>query len=111
MHRVSFTMSDEGLHEIEGVVFVEDNLLVLRVEKKLLGLFDSDSKTIELEPGVLEEIRIERGLFKDKLLLKPWQSDLFDLVPGKHGSHIILKVPRKQRAELEALVGSYDTLF
>jgi hypothetical protein len=104
-------LADEGLHEIHGVVFIEDEVLVLRVEKKLLGLFDSDSKTIEVEPGALEEIRVQRGLFKDKLLLKPWRSELFDLIPGTHGSHIILKVPRKERAELEALVDAFDTLF
>lgn len=111
MHRVSFKLADEGLHEIRGVAFIEDDVLVLRVKKKLFGLFDSESKTIEVEPGVLEEIRVQRGLFRDKLLLKPWRSELFDLVPGNHGSHIVLKVPRRERTELEAMVDAYDTLF
>jgi len=56
-------------------------------------------------------LRIKRGWFWDKLVIKPWHAELLDMIPGEHRTQIELKVQRKQRKELEGLVEEYDTPF
>ena len=111
MNRISFTLPDVGLDEIKGMAYVDEGYLILSIQKEFLGMFERDDDTFKIEPGALEECRIERGWFRDKLILKPWDAELLDIVPGRHVTQLTLKVSRKQRHELEALVQSYETLF
>ena len=111
MNRISFTLPDVGLKEFKGLAYVEDGDLVLKISTSYIGLIKAGEEVIKVEPGALEELRIKRGWFRDKLILKPWHAELLDMIPGEHRAQIELKVQRKQRKELEGLVQEYDPLF
>lgn len=104
MNRLAFTLPDVGLREIKGFVYVDDGYLVLEVQNALLGVLDVEKERIKVEPNALEDLHIKRGLIKDRLVLKPKRVDLLDLVPGDHRVAVELRIWRKHRDDLEALV-------
>lgn len=110
MNRVAFTLPDVGLREVRGLVYIEEGYLVLQIKNALLGVLDAEKDTFKIEPGALEEVRIKRGFFKDRLVLTPKKADLLDAVPGEHRSAVELRVWRKYRQDLERLVEEFDEL-
>jgi hypothetical protein len=111
MHRIAFTLPEDGLHEVGGVVYLEDGFLVIRVEKKLLGLGDGDPHVIKVEPSAIAAITTQRRfLRKDLLVIRPKKPSLLDLVPGKHESTLKLRTKRSARVEVEALLAALYAL-
>lgn len=110
MTRISFRLPDVGLTEIRGMAFIENGMIVLNIEKALMGLFDTDKQTIKIERDALIDLRVKRGLFRDRLVLEPKKSDLLDIVPGNHRTAIELRVSRKQRRDAERLVDEFEEL-
>lgn len=106
MTRIPFSLPDVGLREIRGAVYLTDAFLVIELEDALLGEWDQDLKTIEIEPGALVEIRLDRHFFKDKLVLRPATRDLLEAVPGKHTREVALEIWRKHRSTVVDLVES-----
>jgi hypothetical protein len=104
MKRIPFTLPDIGLREIRGEIYLTDSFLVLEIEDALLGEWDQDLKTIEIEPSALLEIRLERRLFKDRLALRPVARDLLEAVPGKHAREVVLEIWMKHRSAVVDLV-------
>jgi hypothetical protein len=111
MNRIPFTLPDVGLREIRGLVYLEDGFLVLRIKNAVLGLADEKRDMIKIEPKALRDVRIERGLFRDRLVIRPRRADLLDAVPGEHPSAVTLRVGRKHRAALMRLVDEFETLL
>lgn len=110
MIRIPFTLPDVGLREIRGLVYLDEGFLVLRMQNALLGVLDTEQDTFKIEPRALAEIRIRRGLLRDRLVIAPKRMELLDLVPGEHLSSVELRVWRKYRPELQRLVAACEQL-
>ncbi|TDI71135.1 MAG: hypothetical protein E2O85_02505 [Bacteroidetes bacterium] len=95
-----------GFSEAKGVLRMEDEFLVFQVQTVTLGMFKEDPETIKIEIGALIDVRHERGLFRDKLYIRPKKLQLLDAMPGKHLLELRLKIRRKHRASALILVDS-----
>ena len=87
-----------GFSEVKGVVRLEDEFLVFQIQTVTLGMFKGDPETIKIEVGAIYDIRHERGLFRDKLYIRPKKLQLLEAMPGKHGVEVQLKIRRKYRS-------------
>ena len=97
MDRIPFSLPEVGLREIKGFAYLDDEFLVIEVESALLGLADRERTTVKVAPSALESVRFTRGLFRDRLRLKPEKVDLLRTIPGDHATEIALRIPRKYR--------------
>lgn len=104
MTRIPFTLPDVGLREIEGMVWVDDEFLVIQLTNKLLGLVDEETDVIKIEPTAIQDIRIQRRAFKDRLVITPKKHELLDIVPGKHANDVQLRIWKRHRQNLDRLV-------
>jgi len=110
MNRIEFTLPEVGLREVEGFVWIEDGYLVLEVTDKLLGLVDSDTNLIKIEPNALTDLHIKYRPFKDSLVLSPKKIDLLEAVPGKHASSVQLKIWKTKRKQVMELVAEFKAI-
>lgn len=110
MNRVPFTLPDVGLREVRGMVYVEDGFLILRIQNALMGLLDTETDVVKIEPSALETLYVRHGLFRDRLVLQPKRKELLDVVPGEHANTIALRVKRKNRLALLRLMAEYEHL-
>lgn len=97
MDRVPFSLPEVGLREVKGFVYLDDEFLVIEVESAVLGLADRERTTVKVAPSALESVRFTRGLFRDRLRIKPEKVDLLKTIPGDHATEIALRIPRKYR--------------
>lgn len=104
MPGIPFHLPDEGLREISGKIFLDDEYLILEVQDALMGEFDKEHQVIKVDPAALDEIHLERGVVRDRLFIRPRKNDLLEAMPGKHGVELPLKIWRKHRRRLEDLV-------
>jgi hypothetical protein len=104
MTRIPFTLPDVGLREIRGSVYLTESFLILELEDALLGEWDKDVKTIEIEPAALVEIWLDRRLFRDRLVLRPTSRTLLDAVPGNHVREMSMQVWRWHRGDVSRLI-------
>ena len=106
MSSIPFSLPDinAGFTEIKGLVHLDDEFIVLEVETALLGEFNKDQQVIKVELAALKDIRLDRGLFRDRLCLRPKKPDLLEAVPGKHLGEVQLKIWSIHRSRAEALV-------
>lgn len=111
MNRVAFTLPDVGLREIRGMAYVDEGFLVLRIEDKLLGLIDPEKHVVKIEPGALRDVRVKKGLFRDRLVIEPKGMELLDLIPGEHPVAVELRVKRKFRPYLMGLFEEIEALL
>lgn len=107
MNRIKFTLPNVGLlelREVEGMVWLEDDLLVIEVSHKLIGLIDEEVETVKIEPSALQDIYLKTGFFKDRLILVPKKRELLEVVPGKHVNDVRLRIWRSQRRMIRELI-------
>ena len=94
-----------GLTELKGVLYLDDQFLVLEIDTLLLGEFSQDEQIIKIEPSALLDVRLNRGLIQDRLCLRPKKRTLLEAVPGRHrGGEVQLRVWRTRRTQAERLV-------
>ncbi|MBT8402081.1 MAG: hypothetical protein KJO98_16515 [Rhodothermia bacterium] len=104
MRPIPFNLPDVGFREINGKVYVEDGFLVIRLSDALFGEFDKEKREIRIEPAALAQVRIDRGLLKDRLVLRPEDDRLLEAIPGDHDLEVALRIWRNRRDEVRALV-------
>ena len=106
MISIPFEIDDwnAGITEAEGIVRIEDDFLVFQVQIVTLGLFKQDPEIVKIELTALNEIRLERRLIKDRIYIQPKKLELLEVMPGKHGIELMLKVKRKHRTKALLLV-------
>lgn len=104
IERIPFSISDDGLDEIEGYVYLDDDLLVIDVKSAFLGLGQGDRQVIKVAPTALHDVRLDMGVVRDKLRIIPKRLELLETVPGKHPREVVLRIYRKHRQLLEDLV-------
>ena len=109
MNRIPFQLPDVGLREIRGSVYLGERFLVIELEDSLLGEWDKDVRTIDIEPGALSEIRIEKRFFKDRLVLRPTTRTLLDAIPGDHAREVALEIWRNYRRDVVRLVAEFES--
>ena len=96
--------TDAGLTEIKGLLYLDDEFLVLEIETALLGEFRREQQVVKVEPAALEEVHLEHGVFRDRLRIRPRKRELLRVVPGKHLGELQLKIWKKYREPAERLV-------
>ena len=102
--RIPFKLPDDGLHEVEGFVYLADGLLVLDMKRAFLGLGEGDRTVVKVAPSALIDVSLARGLMRDKLQIYPRRLELLEAVPGKHAREVVLRIHRKHRPWAEDLV-------
>ena len=104
IERIPFTISDDGLDEIAGYVYLDDDFLVIDAKSAFLGLGKGDRQVVKVAPTALFDIDLDRGVIRDKLRIAPKRLELLEAVPGDHAREVVLYVYRKHRPLLEDLV-------
>lgn len=108
MNSIPFKLPDVGLYEIEGYLYFEEDFLVFDVEKSLFGEFEADEQTIKVEPSAIEEMEFKKGVFKDKLCIRPKKHDLLKAMPGSFKEELKLSLSRKQRDKVYQLIDEFN---
>ncbi len=107
MNRIPFTLPDDGLRELKGLVYIDEGFLIVKVESSLFGFLNKQQETVKIEAGALEDLLIKRGPFKDRLVIKPLGVELLDAIPGNHVDEVILRVSKWRHAKLKDLVQKF----
>ena len=97
-----------GFSEAAGVLYVEDEELVIEVETKLLSLFRRPPQVHRLDLVDLDRIRYKKGLRNDRLTLRTRPMEVLAGVPGVSEGELCLLVGRKDRAALDRLLDRLD---
>ena len=108
---VPFRMADDhGIREASGVLRLEGDFLVLRLQVATLELFKEDPKTIKLALHVLGEVEyVPRRLFrKARLVIRPSDLRVLDAVPFNKNGALTLLFKREHERVAAALA---DVLF
>ena len=106
MSSIPFQLPDihGGFTEIKGLLYLDEEFLVLEIETALIGEFNKKQQVIKVEPAALADIRLERGVIKDRLCIRPKRRELLEVTPGKYLGELQLKLWRKYRERAEQLV-------
>jgi hypothetical protein len=104
MSKIPFQLPDIGLREIHGAISLDEEFLVLEVEESLAGEFDKEQFMVKIEPAALAAIRLERGIVRDRICIRPKTRDLLAVVPGEYAHELQLKVWVTRRADAGWLV-------
>lgn len=105
MNTIPFWLPEvEVLTEVKGLVYLDEEFLVLEITTALLGEFNDERTTIKIEPEALDAVHHERGLFVDRLSLRPKKRTLLRAVPGTHRDALRLKIWRRHRADVATLL-------
>lgn len=110
MLRIPFSLPDVGLDEVNGMVWVNEGFLVVSVRSSLMGLTDTDKELIQIEPAAVADLSLKKGLFRDKLVITPKSTQLLDMIPGKHPASLDLRIWKKYRTSVEALIDAFYEL-
>lgn len=95
---------DDGFSEATGLLFLEEEFLVFDLVVKKFGLFEQPRETVKAEFAVIDHIRLERGIFKDKICIVPKRLELLRAIPGKHKAELRLKVSKAYRDDVLDLI-------
>lgn len=76
---------------------------MLSIQDALLGFLDVSRSQLRIEPEALEAVTLQHGWIRDRLLLRPWGSELLDLIPGNHPGEVSLRAWRSHRSTLELI--------
>ena len=110
MSTIPFSLPDInlGLTEINGKIYLDEEFVVIDVETSLLGEFSQDQQIVKIEPNAIDEIRLDRGMIKDKLCIRPKKRELLKVMPGTHTAELAMSIWRKYRDRAEQLVADVE---
>jgi len=103
---VPFEISEvhAGFSEVKGVLRTDDEFLVFDFRTITMGVYKRPAETIKIEFAALSDIRHEKRIFRDRLLVRPRTRQLLEAMPGKHLGEIKLKIWRRYRPSLGSLI-------
>ena len=104
MDRIPFTLPEDGLREITGYVYFDGEFVVVDARSKMVGLFDEQRQGAKVALSAIAEIRFKRGLFRDRIVIRPYGFELLEVIPGDHERELALRTKRKHRARAEDFV-------
>ena len=97
--------SGMGLEEHEGLLYLEEEFIVLDIKSGMSGDRKEDQHTIKIEPKAIKDIQVNPGAINDHVLIWPKKDTLLEAMPGNHeAGRVKLKVKRKYRERLEELL-------
>jgi hypothetical protein len=104
MGLVSFQLPDIGLRELHGTLSLDAEFLVFEVEDALVGEFDAERYVVKIEPKALADIRLEEGIIRDQICVRPKKRDLLAVMPGWYAEELPLTIWSIYRAPARQLV-------
>ena len=109
-HSVPFRVREVhgGLSEAGGVLYVEDDELVIEMQMKFLSLFQRGAKAYRFDLVDLDAVRYKKGLANDRLTLRTRPLDTLDGIPGAGDGELCLLVKRRHRQDLGAILDRLD---
>lgn len=102
--RIPFEISVDDINEAAGFLYLEDDYLVFEYHILKWGVIRGEHAIVKTERGVIDELRVRRGLFKDRLVIATHSLKLLQEIPGRHASEIELRVKKRYRREVEAFL-------
>lgn len=103
--RIDFQIPEVNeVHEGKGHLHLEGGFLVFRFTILNWGVAEREWETVKVERGLIDYVRTEPGILKDKLLIATQSQRLLDLVPGDHRREIKLRTRKRDRADVVAFV-------
>ncbi|HEX7069214.1 MAG TPA: hypothetical protein VF190_00340 [Rhodothermales bacterium] len=103
--RIPFHIPEvNSLHEGKGFVWLEDEFLVFRFTVLDFGVTERGWETVKVERPLIDGIRTQRGLLKDKLLIATRNQRLLEAIPGDHNGEISLRTKKQEREQVQAFV-------
>lgn len=95
-----------GLTENSGRLYLDDEFLVFEVSSGFSGMTNKKQHKVKIEPRALADIRLDHGLFKDRLVIRPKSRELFRAMPGmyKDKDTLTMTLWKKYRPDAERLV-------
>lgn len=109
-HSVPFRVREVhgGLSEAAGVLYVEDDELVIELEMKLFSLFRRAPNVYRFDLVDLDEVRYKKGLRHDRLTLRTRPLEVLAAVPGVSKGELCLLIKRACRDDLDHLLDRLD---
>ncbi len=108
MNNIPFKLPDVGFNEVSGYIYFDDEFLVFDVSTSLFGEFSEKEQTIKVEPAAIEDIVVKKGMFKDKVCVRPKKVELLKAMPGNFDDEIKLSVAHKHRIKVEKLIDEFN---
>ncbi len=103
--RIPFEIpSFDEVDEAAGFLYLEEEYLVFEYHILQWGLIKSEPSIVKAERGVIDDVRVQRGWFKDRLLIATHNIELLKAIPGPHASEIELRTKKKYRPQVEVFV-------
>src|SRR5690606_26832025 len=97
-----------GFSEAAGLIYVDDEELVIEIEMKWLSLFRRPPQVYRFDLVDLDAVRYKKGFRNDRLTLRTRPMETLAEVPGVSEGELCLLVARKDRAALEDLLDRLD---
>ena len=95
---------DGGFSEGTGLLTLDGDDIIIKVDVALMGLFTRKSETVRFEITDLDEVRHKRTPFGDRLTIRTQPPGLAMAVPGSAQGELVLKSKKKHRRDLTALL-------
>lgn len=97
-----------GFAEGRGAICVDGDDLLIEVQVTVMGMWQREARTFRFELTDLEEVRHQRGPFRDRITLRTRPMSLIAKVPGASEGALVLKVKRRHRRAVDALLDRLD---
>jgi hypothetical protein len=104
MDPIPFQLPDIGLREFHGTLSLDSEFLVFEVEDALVGEFDAERFVVKIEPKALVDIRLEQGIIRDQICIRPKKRDLLAVMPGQYADELPLTIWNIYRGSARELV-------
>ena len=95
---------DGGFSEGTGYLTLDGNDLTIKVDVALMGLFKRKSETVRFEITDLDEVRHKRSVIGDRITIRTQPPGLAMEIPGAAQGEMVLKVKKKHRRDVDALL-------
>ena len=104
--QIPFELPDfeDGLDEAKGLIYLEDEFLVINLDIGFLGLTTDRRELIKAESGIIKSMRYIHKFTGDWLIIETNNTQLLQAVPGDHVSEIKLQTQKKHRMDVVRFV-------
>lgn len=97
-----------GFSEGQGALRLDGDEIVIEVQVKVFGMFEQSAQTFRFELTDLESVEHKRGPFSDAITLRTTPMGLVSKVPGASDGQLRLKIKRRYRPDVDALLDRLD---
>jgi hypothetical protein len=100
------TTSDmiDGTLEITGILSYEGGTFTVEYQTSFAGIDRSEVKQHTFHLSDLSDIELKWGMFRPKVILRAASLTTFQGIPGANEAELVLKIPRRAKAQAGTLV-------